>query len=287
MFKKFLGSLLLAASAGFIALPALAATEPTMHEVYTAAQEGRYIEAQSMMDQVLKAHPDSAKAHYVQAELFARQGLRAKATDALADAERLQPGLAFVKPESVEKLRASIAASPRLAAPSPGRNMAAPAAAAAPQDDMRWKLLLAGAGLVGFLVIATRFMRRRNAATAVPAGSYAYGTNTGMQPQPSYGMAPYGAQPMGPVAGSGIGSGIMGGLATGAAVGAGLVAGQALMRHFTDGDNAGHSGGATPTPAIDNSWAAAPNDDIGGNDFGIADSGSWDDGSAGSSSDWN
>jgi hypothetical protein len=34
-----------------------------IHEVYVAAEAGKYAEAQAMMDQVLKAHPNSAKAY--------------------------------------------------------------------------------------------------------------------------------------------------------------------------------------------------------------------------------
>ena len=47
--------------------PALSAQEPTMHEIYQAAESGRFIEAQSMLDKVLSEHPNSAKAHFVQA----------------------------------------------------------------------------------------------------------------------------------------------------------------------------------------------------------------------------
>ena len=52
----------------------LAQAEPTLTQVYDTAQAGRLEEAQVMMQQVLVAHPGSAKAHFVQAELSARQG---------------------------------------------------------------------------------------------------------------------------------------------------------------------------------------------------------------------
>jgi hypothetical protein len=95
-------------------------------------------------------------------------------------------------------------------------------------------------------------------------------------------MQPYGGTgytpPAGP-AGGGLGSGILGGLATGAAVGAGMVAGEELMRHFTEGG----SRNAASVPA--GGWDAAP-DDMGGNDFGIADDSSWDDTTGGGGDDW-
>jgi len=46
---------------------ALADTDPTVHQIYEAASSGHLDQAQQMMDQVLRDHPESAKAHYVQA----------------------------------------------------------------------------------------------------------------------------------------------------------------------------------------------------------------------------
>ena len=298
MFRKILLGLAFALTAAWVSLPAVAATEPSMHEVYLAAQEGRFIEAQSMMDQVLKAHPNSAKAHYVQAELLAKQGLVSRADTELRTAERLDPGLAFAKPEAISKLKAVIAA-PRVstnvknnAQPSQSGFAREPAA----EKGISWGLVAGGLGLIALIVFATRFMRQRSAA-AMPAPAYAgygnsYGANPAMQPQP-YGGPPMGGAPMGgpgmaPAAGGGMGSGIMGGLATGAALGAGMVAGQALMHRFTDGDR-----GNSAAPAQSgNNWnpEPAPND-MGGNDFGVADSSSWDDGGSGGGGgggdDWN
>ncbi len=291
MFKKILLGLVLAVTAVFVSLPVIAATDPSMHEIYLAAQEGRYIEAQSMMDQVLKDHPNSAKAHYVQAELLAKQGSLSRADAELRNAERLDPGLAFAKPDAVTKLK-TIIATPRASSNIQNNVTSSQSGYArqpAAEKGISWGLVLGGLGLVGFIVFATRLMRRRSAA-AVPAAGYAgygnsYGANPAMQPQ-AYGGAPVGPG-MAPAAG-GMGSGIMGGLATGAALGAGMVAGQALMHRFTDGDR-GNS--AAPLPQGGNNWQpiAEPND-MGGNDFGVADSSSWDDGGSsggGGGDDWN
>ena len=294
MFKKLLFGLTFALGAMFLSLPLMAAQEPSMHEVYQAAQEGRYIEAQSMMDQVLKAHPNSAKAHYVQAELLAKQGMLGKADAELRTAERLEPALAFAKPDAVAKLRAIIAApgtSSRNQSAQPA--YASPATSPAVADKgISWGLVAGGLALVGFIVLATRFMRQRSAAV-VPAPGYAgygstnYAANPAVQPYAAGPVGPgMGGMGMAPAAGAGIGSGIMGGLATGAALGAGMVAGQALMHRFTDGDR---SNSAAPLPS-GNNWnpEPAPND-MGGNDFGIADNSSWDDGGSGGGGggDWN
>ena len=74
------------------------AADPSLHQVYQAAEAGHYPEAQSMMDQVLRDHPNSAKAHFVEAELLARQGKTASAKAELKTAEQLDPGLQFAKP---------------------------------------------------------------------------------------------------------------------------------------------------------------------------------------------
>ena len=66
--KKTLLALLTGATLA-IALPA-AATEPSLHEVYQAADAGRMDDAQRMVHEVLQAHPNSGKAHYVEAELL-------------------------------------------------------------------------------------------------------------------------------------------------------------------------------------------------------------------------
>ncbi|OIQ92578.1 hypothetical protein GALL_254870 [mine drainage metagenome] len=250
--------LVLLASAGFASIAA-AAADPTMHQVYEAAQAGRMTEAQSMMDQVLRDHPNSAKAHFVEAELLAKQGRMGGAATELASAERLAPGLPFAKPQAVQNLRARIAGSPRPAG-------VRPAATGTP-----WGLMLIGLGLIAAILFFVRSMGRRNAAY-IPAANAAYPGG----PMQAYGPGGV-AGPVGP-AGGGIGSGIMGGLATGAALGAGMVAGEALMHHFTDGNRPGAA------PQVADSWDATPND-MGGADFGVADSGSWDDSSGGGGGD--
>ena len=75
-----------------------------------------------------------------------------------------------------------------------------------------------------------------------------------------------------------MGSGILGGLATGA----GMVAGEALMHHFTDGNRASNNTFDAPYARDDQ---PAPND-MGGTDFGVSDSDSWDDSSGGGGDDW-
>ena len=239
---------------------AFAADEVSMHEVYQAAEAGKLNEAQAMMAEVLRAHPDSARAHYVEAELLAKQGKLAAASEELSNAEKLKPGLPFVKPQSVQELRALIAGG------SSSLNNGRPQEAQSGFGVGSVLLILA---LIVFIFFVGRAMGRRSNPVVYPANN---GGNFGQQP---YGSG----MPMGGPMGGGMGSGILGGLATGAALGAGMVAGEELMRHFTDGDKT--SGGVVSNANAGDSWSDS--NDLGGNDFGVTDSGSWDDGGGG---DW-
>jgi hypothetical protein len=265
----------------FLTAPAFAEDEPTMHQVYLAAEAGKFNEAQSMMDKVLSAHPNSAKAHFVEAELLAKQGLLSNASIELSTAERLQPGLPFAKPEAVKNLKNRISSPPNGAAQP---NIAHQSLPSSVKDWTPWILLSLGIGLVILLI---GYMNRRN-SNIIPANSY--GGNG-----PGSNLSPVGANGNGPVMGQpatgGMGSGIMSNLATGAALGAGVVAGEALMHHFIDGDKKNVI--SEPEQPHDSSlWDVlsrniSDNDDMGGTDFGIEDTSSWDDGGASDGgSDW-
>lgn len=236
------------------------AAEPTLSQVYQAAESGNLAEAQRMMSDVLRAHPDSAKAHYVEAELLAKQGHMASARDELSTAERLEPGLPFAKAQAVAALRREIASSDSL---RPASERVGPSG----NSGIPW-LTLAGVALVAIIVVAFLAMRRR-AAAGGPSGYFPAASG-----QPG-GVST--ATPMAP-AGGGMGSGLLGSLATGAAIGGGIVAGEALANRLIGGHA---SGAASPLGDVDQVPSVPSNDDLGGNDFGVADSGSWDDGFSG------
>jgi len=256
-------------SAALSSLSALAA-DPTLHQVYQAAEAGNLKQAESMMDQVLRDHPNSAKAHYVDARILAREGRLDPARAELATAERLEPGLPFAKQASVHELKA------RLGAPAPATSSAAPFLPARATPGIPWGMLMLGALLIAAIVFFIRSLNRQRAMAAPGTGVAASGPGGGMG-QP-YGMG--GAGPMASPSG-GMGSGILGGLATGAAVGAGVVAGEALMHRLLDGGQ--HADIPLASPVNDPMQSGY---DMGGADFGIADDASWDDASAGGGDDW-
>lgn len=292
---KFLARLLLVASL-LAAGVAMAQSEPSMNQIYSTAQAGKLDEAQVMVQQVLVSHPKSAKAHFVQAELYSRQGKLDLARQALASAEQYAPGLPFAKPEAVQALKAQLAAKPQKTAVA---SYAAPQAAAKSPGSWMLPLLLAG----GFIAAAFLFFRRRTPDVVASQPGYVpqnpqnglngpqtFGMAGGMQPaypQPGYPQASYpqGGYPQ--QAGTGLGGRIMGGVATGLAVGAGVMAAEAIGRNLMGGHNA-----ASPQSnmfAGSNNFepiAADTNVDMGGSNFGISDT-SWDDGGiSGGGSDW-
>ena len=247
------------------------AADPTLHQVYQAADAGNYREAQSMMDQVLRNHPNSAKAHFVEAELLARQGRLSDARLELATAERLEPGLPFAGPGAVQELNA------RLAAVHSVGQARDPVLQSTPGPGIPWGALLLVAGLIAVIVFVVRMLRQRSAYAVQGAGLPAYSTGAGSAP-------PYGGGGMGPMAPTGgIGSGLLGSLATGAAVGAGVVAGEALMHRVLDGHRSEDT--FVPTQGDLRDISELPYD-MGGNDFGVSDTSSWDDSASGGADDW-
>jgi len=273
------------ATYGFVLLAAMffsngaawADDSPTLDQVYKATQAGKMDEAQGMMEKVLKEHPDSAKAHFVEAEILVKQGQMGRAEAELNNAERLKPGLPFVKPQTVQDLKNRIAATHRVSQ--------SPVSSFQPEgaSNFPWGMVLLGLGAIAIIFFIIRAKNARNPANF--PSNYQPGMQPGMQnasgaPVP---MQPYGGGVGGgmaaPAAGGGFGGGIMGGLATGAAVGVGMVAGEALAHRFMDGghNDAGHMANNNAAPATD-SWGGSSND-MGGADFGIADNASWSDSS--------
>jgi len=241
---------------------ALANADPTVHQIYEAASSGHLDQAQQMMDQVLRDHPNSAKAHYVQSELYAREGKLSLARAELGRAERLEPGLPKENPRSVAELKSELGLTRPANSPMTAMRESGPH-------------FPVGAVLILVLVLGVLWMllRRRTASPQyLPAGMPATAPGT------------YGPGAAGGPVGGGLGSTVAGGLAGGLAAGAGIVAGEALAHRLLEGDRSSEPA----APFADESESNAENHDMGGADFGVEDPGSWDDssGGGGGGDDW-
>lgn len=156
---------------------AMAQPDPTLNQVYEAAQAGRIGQAQEMMKQVLRDHPKSRKAHYVEAELLARQKLFVQARQELATAETLAPGLPFARPSAVNALRSELSAATP-AARDLGVRTADVAPVSSPASSFPWGWALGLGGIAAVLFLIMR--QRRPAASAMSAA--AYPTGQALQP---------------------------------------------------------------------------------------------------------
>lgn len=274
-----------------------AAHEPSVQDIYATASRGDLPGANRMIDEVLAKHPGSAKAHYVKAELAARGKDLATARSELQQAEQIAPGLPFAKPAAVSALRSEIAggSSTAPAAEQRGhaRSMGAPPAPAPARSGFSLGSMLIPLLIVGGVFLLLR-RRRRPQPVAAPYGNP---DDFGRYPQQPYppgpGMPPYGgpgAYPQGYPPREGMGSTLARGLGTGLAVGAGAVAAEEIGRRIFD-----RHGNEIPPHAVDPSNADSqlardaglggggydPNQDMGGQDFGIQDNGGWDDAGGG------
>ena len=226
----------------------LAFAEASLPEVSQAIQSGQLAKADAMMKEVLQNHPNSAKAHYIAAELYIKEGKLDAARNAFSKAENLAPGLPFAQAESVQKLQVQL---------SNGSGNSVASTSSIFSNPLFW-------GLIAILVVGIIIVMRRRKAEAVQVynAPTANGPYSGAPGTPGYPGAPA----------AGAGSGLMGSLATGAALGAGMVAGQALASHLMGDGNRANPGNVNNDfnqvggPAPD-----APN-------FGVRDGSSWDDG---------
>ncbi len=226
------------AAVAFAVLSAAAWALPTTQEVDTAVQQGHYAQAESMMSEVVAAKPDSAKAHYVYAEILAHNRNFAEATQEAARARQLDPEIKFTtsdKFNAFEQLlqrEQTIAQTGTPAAPSaltPRSAQASPSFPAVP--GWAW-----AAGLAGIAFLLWRGLTRSRAgapgtasvglANTAPAAGPPLnaGASTGVAP----GMAPYGAR----ISTSAPGSGMLGtGMAVAGGVAGGMLLGEMLHNH--------------------------------------------------------
>ena len=236
----------------------VALAEPTVHDIYRSVQQGELHRADQMVEAVLQRHPNSAKAHYVAAVVFAKEGRLASAQSQLQRAKEINPTLSFVNPRDVMALEEHLR-------PHYSSNNSYGSSTLVPETKkssswFTW-LLVIGAIVLLFLFLKKRSSRRGfnpNAPMANGAGHNTPNNNGG-----------------GSFGGGGFFSNILGGLA----MGAGFAAGEkAVESMFGDDENSNISNSYDASAApMDYSNDTFDND----TDFGIDDTTSWDDGDFG------
>ena len=239
--------------------------EATLPEVYKAVQSGQMAKADAMMKEVLQNHPNSAKAHYVAAELYLKEGKLEVARNHFIKAQNLAPGLPFAQAESVQKLQVQLSSG--TGSSVAGSSPSSPSSIFS--NPIFW-------GLIAILVVGVIIVMRRRKAQAVqvynaPSAGYP-GTPGGPAGQPGGPGGPgYPGGPGAPAAGGMMGGGLMGSLATGAALGAGMYAGQALASSLMGGHDSGHQNTNPNMNQVGGPASLDPN-------FGVRDGSSWDNG---------
>jgi len=277
------------AALAFAVLSAAAWALPTTQEVEAAIQQGNYSQAESMMSEVVAAKPDSAKAHYVYAEMLAHNRNFAKATQEAARARQLDPAIKFTTPDkfnAFEQLlqREQTTAQTRSPA-TPSALAPRPAQASSSFPAVPGWVWAAGLAAIAF-VLWRGFNRSRagapGAAAADMAGTAPAAGNP-LNPGAAPGVAPYGPGTSGAAPGSGM-------LGTGMAVAGGVAGGMLLgeMLHNRAGAGTDRMPGANPLATNDaatelenrpvdlgngGDWDAGGTPDLGGGSDG---GGGWD-----------
>lgn len=242
----------------FFAASALAWALPSVQDVESALQQGRTAQAESMMSEVVAAKPDSARAHYVYAEILARNGKFSLATTETQTARRIDPALKFAQPEQfrafeqlLEREQRSAARTPAAPAQRPSLGAAAAPAGSSGIPGWVWPVGLAAIGFVAWRGLsrsraaAAAAAAAPAAASAGPNASQGFGGNGAMNPgapnapgMPMNPGTPYGAGMQSPGAGGGL-------LHTGMAVAGGVAGGMLLdqMLHHRNDGGVGQAGG--------------------------------------------
>jgi len=224
---------------------------PDIHQVYRTVEAGNINQAHRMIEEVLRVHPNSAKAHYIDAQILVRQGDRVRANEELQRAESLAPNLPFVKPYDVTRLKQEISSA------RGGYQIAEPLHK---QSSFPWGTLI-----IFIIAIAILFMVFK--AFSARRNNNQRGINPNNPAHPYSGQQGYGN-----TSGGGFGSGIFGGLMSGLAAGTGFAAGESLFNHFSSDERSEDISNQNS----DNDFTSQSSfsDD---NDFGISDDASWDD----------
>jgi hypothetical protein len=270
---------------------------PSVQQVQAEVQQGHYVQAESMMREVVDAKPGSAKGHYIYAEILAHNGSFAKAAEEAGKARQLDPELKFTQPEKFRAFESLLDREQKPAQRTQSSDLSFPAAAApvapAPSRSAGVPAWMWGAGLALVAYLLWRGFSRSRASQAprvAPGFAGAGGAPTNAFGTPGMGGAGVPMSGMAPA--SSPSSGLLGtGLAVAGGVAAGMLVDEMLHRHQGAGTDqlSGLQRGVLDSPPIDNAanelenrsvdfgngadWDSGGGADLGG---GGSDGGGWD-----------
>ncbi|MBP0589865.1 tetratricopeptide repeat protein [Paraburkholderia sp. LEh10] len=108
--KKLLAAAGLSLTLSLMLAPGAAFAVPTATQIETTIQQGNWQKADSQLNEVLKAHPDSARAHYLYAQVLDREGRPSEALAQLQQAKTLDPQVRFTDPDRFAQTEARLRA---------------------------------------------------------------------------------------------------------------------------------------------------------------------------------
>src|ERR1700761_7331375 len=102
--KKFLA----AAFASLLLISTAAFAVPTAQQIESAMSQGNWQQADAGLTEVLQAHPDNARAHYLYAQVLSQEGRHADALTQIQQAKTLDPQVRFTDPSRFAQTEARI-----------------------------------------------------------------------------------------------------------------------------------------------------------------------------------
>jgi hypothetical protein len=258
-----------------VALAATAADSPK--DVQALIARGDYSGAETMLRQAVSEHPQSAKAHYVLAEVLAHEGNIGDAKAEAGKAATLDPAIRFTDPARFQQFQARLnqALAPESSTRTSSRQASYGSPAPAEATPRASSFPLTGLLVIGGVIALIAFLwSRRRRAAAPPFPNAPYGAPQQPPPPPYGGYPGYGNNYAPPPTSSGAGAAVAAGLG-------GLAAGALLdeaFRSHRGGEetvrDAGFIGGADAPPPSQQAYDDLRDEPI---DMGNNDS-SWDQG---------
>lgn len=231
-----------------VAVAASAADSP--RDVQALIARGDYAGAEAMLRQAVSEHPQSAKAHYVLAEVLAHEGNIGDAKAEAGKAATLDPAIRFTDPARFQQFQAKLnqALAPVSSTPTSSRQATYSAPANGEATPRASSFPLMGLLIVGGIIALIAFLwSRRRRAAAPPFPNAPYGAPQQPPPPPYGGYPGYGSNYAPPPTSSGTGAAVAAGLG---GLAAGALLDEAFRSHRGEEQvrDAGFMGGTTEAP---------------------------------------